>query len=221
MGNWITGLAGWEDEIKEVRTYWKGDPAVDPEKSDFDEYFKDLGKEHLTLIPGLDPVEMVIRLPRNGLEMLNAKKSARKHLNDEDDAQHAATLVSLEAFSAFVSFPEIEAANGYKRVEIGGVSMIPLKFCQALAATDTGLEMILRIGAYVVNGSALDHHEKKVLSRSSTKKTSGPERVAESVPIDASILPATEEKSTVAHSENESTDAQNLGQRQDLNRKAV
>jgi hypothetical protein len=154
---WLDGILGWAPEGSTVETFWIGDPAVDPDRSDREAYKHDLGKEHLVLRDGARPARMLVSLPTAA-----QWGNIRPHIQ-ELGIESAAVI----AFELCVRFPDVPDARPEQRL---GFQRLPEPFMRAVSVRDPVL--IAVVGMWLINRYMLTEDEKKTSSPGSTRKTS-------------------------------------------------
>jgi hypothetical protein len=159
---WLDGYIGWDAGGSTIETYWIGDPAVDPEKSDADRYLLNLEKEALAIRPGAEPARVLVSLPSSAQFM-----EIREHMASSPEA------AAVAAFGLCVRFPDMELPLE----RVGASWRLPNKFLMALV-TDregNGGAMVSTIGQWIIGKCLMTDDEKKRLLQASTAKTSGPQ----------------------------------------------
>lgn len=160
---WLSGVQGWDKSGNIIETWWRGDPAIDQDKSDMDRYEEELERDALVVIKGEEPQLLRITMPTAG--QLLAIQSA---------ISGGFETAAAVAFALCVRFPELEEEDPPLLMEYrGGSRCLPSSFMATLALDPSCAMMIVTIGSWIWRKAFLSDSEKKVSSPESTEKTSG------------------------------------------------
>jgi hypothetical protein len=161
---------GWQEDGNEIHSIWPCE-NIDPEQeSDWDAYWETLDPVHVKILPGQNPVKILITLPN-----ASQKTEASNLLFGMAQSKTVVTEeVTTRMFQSCVRFPELEVAKErpLKMKKVGRRSELPDHFMSYLVNTGQGAMMVHAIGGWIYQRSFLTDQEKKASSPESTKKTS-------------------------------------------------